>query len=339
MSPPTPIPYNKQFTTIVDQLKQLEARGLSIDNKKMATRWLKKVGYYRLSGYWYELREQDTSTPTAPRKDVFTPGSTFKDAVQLYLFDEKLRLLILQAISPIEVALRAQIMYELSKVNTKAYLDASFFKKTFTLPKTGQNKSQYDDWLEKMQSSVERSKHEPFLDHFFKKYCQSNDPNWWKTLPLWMLVDCWDFGLLSKCCSALEMAWCSKVAQNFGSMPVPLMTSWVYTLNTARNFAAHHCRIWNRWWNVSIPKIPQINAMPHYFAHITTLYQTNKRLQRSTYMVLAIMKYFLIWTVEDKGRSWSLEIKKLLDKFPGVFGDPRKLGFPQNWENENLWSL
>lgn len=56
-------------------------------------------------------------------------------------------------------------------------------------------------------------------------------------------------------------------------------------------------------------------------------------------MVLAIMKYFLIWTVEDKGKSWGLKIKALLDKFPSVYGDPSKLGFPENWEKEPLWSL
>jgi hypothetical protein len=90
---------------------------------------------------------------------------------------------------------------------------------------------------------------------------------------------------------------------------------------------------------VSIPKIPPINTMNGLFAHITTRFQTNKRLQRSTYMVLAIMKYFLIWTVEDKGKSWGLKIKALLDKFPSVYGDPSKLGFPENWEKEPLWSL
>jgi abortive infection bacteriophage resistance protein len=107
---------------------------MSIDNKKMAALWLKKVGYYRLSGYWFELREQDCSTPTAPRKDVLKPDSTFRDVVKLYLFDESLRLLMLQAISPIEVALRAQIMHILSKTNPKAYLDTTFFKRKFSTP-------------------------------------------------------------------------------------------------------------------------------------------------------------------------------------------------------------
>jgi abortive infection bacteriophage resistance protein len=339
MTLPPPVPYNKQFTTIEDQIKRLEYRGMSIDNKKIAARWLKRVGYYRLSGYWYELREQDCSTPTAPRRDDFKSGSMFKDIIRLYLFDEKLRLLMLQAISPIEVALRAQVMYVLSKKDAQAYLNTAFFQRNFTQPLSGRRESQYDAWLEKIKSSVERSKNEPFLEHFFKKYCREDDPDWWETLPLWMLVDCWDFGVLSKCCSGLKTPWCSQVTKHFGSIPVPIMTSWMYTLNLARNFAAHHCRIWNRWWNVAIPKIPPTNNMDGYFEHITALYQTNKRIQRSTYMVLAIMKYFLIWTVEDRGQGWGSEIKALLNKFPGAFGDPSKLGFPENWEKEPLWDL
>jgi len=339
-----PVPYNKPWTSIDAQIKKLVARGMSIDNKKMASRWLKKVGYYRLVGYWHELRELDTSTPNAPRKDSFTPGSNFNDVVKLYLFDEKLRLLMLQAISSLEIALRAQIMYELSKKHPQAYLDTKFFNNNFTSKQPGQ-KSKHDFWLEKIHSSVERSKSEPFLQHFLNKYCQPNDPNWWETLPFWMLVDCWDFGVLSKCCSGLKTAWCSKVAQHFGSLPGPVFASWVYMLNIARNFSAHHRRIWNRRWIVSSPMIKMLSSSAitgipaQYFAHITANYIINNKIQKSTYMVLAIIKYFLIWTVKDQGRSWGLEIRALMSSFPTAFGDPSKLGFPQNWEAENLWSL
>ena len=339
-SPPI-VPYSKQFTTINDQIKRLEARGMSINDKRIAALWLKKVGYYRLSGYWYELREEDNTTSGATRTDAFKPGSYFSDVINLYLFDAKLRALILQAVSPIEIACRAQIMYTLAGVNDKAYLDTSFFQSKFTQPKQGQTNSQYDIWLEKIETSVVRSKNEQFLEHFLKKYCLPNDPNWWKTLPLWMIVDCWDFGILSKCYSSLEMKWRTQVAQNFGSTPVSILKSWMYTLNIARNSAAHHSRTWNRWWNVAIPRIPSNKDnkdMKGLFAHISAIYQTDKRIQRSTYMVLAIIKYFLLWSVKDKGRSWSLELKALLNKFPSAFGGPPKLGFPVNWEKEPLWN-
>ena len=338
ISPPL-VPYNKKFTTISDQIKRLEERGMSIDDKRMAAFWLYRVGYYRLSGYWYELREQDGTIPGSHRKDDFKPDSKFNDVVDLYLFDENLRILILKALSPIEVAFRAQIMYVLVRVNDKAYLDISFFQRNFTQPIQGQTKSQYNNWLEKIESSVERSKNEPFLEHFLKKYCHPPGSTWWKALPLWIMVDCWDFGTLSKCCSGLETRWCTQVAKKFSSIPVPILKSWIYTLNTARNFSAHHSRIWNRWWNVAIPKMPSNKEMKGLFAHIAAIYQTDKRIQRSTYMVLAIIKYFLLWSIEDKGISWSLEIKSLLNKFPHAFGGPNKLGFPENWEKEPLWNL
>ena len=339
MTSPPLVPYNKQFTTINDQIKRLETRGMSFEDRKIAMLWLQRVGYYRLSGYWYELRERDNTTPKPHRKDNFKPGSNFSDAVNLYLFDENLRILMLKAFSPIEVALRARTMHVLANANDKAYLDTAFFDTRFTQLKQGQTKSQYDNWLKKIESSIERSKNEPFLEHFLNKYCHPSGSTWWTALPLWIMVDCWDFGILSKCCSGLEMRWCAYVARKFGSIPVPRLKSWMYTLNTARNFAAHHCRIWNRWWNVAIPQMPSNKEMKGLFAHIAAIYQTDTRIQRSTYMVLAIIKYFLIWTVRDSGRSWALETKALLDKFPSAFGGPQKLGFPVNWEQEPLWNL
>ena len=46
----------KPFTTIEEQIDVLTARGLVLD-KTAATQWLRSVGYYRLSGYWYPYRE------------------------------------------------------------------------------------------------------------------------------------------------------------------------------------------------------------------------------------------------------------------------------------------
>ena len=339
MTSPLPVPYTKRHTTISDQIKLLEKRGMSIGDKRIAAFWLSRVGYYRLSGYWYELREQDNSTLKPHRKDNFKPGSNFSDVVNLYLFDENLRLLMLKAFSPIEVALRARTMHVLAKINDKAYLDTTFFETRFTQPLQNNTNSLYDNWLEKIKSSVERSKNETFLDHFFTKYCHPTDPEWWKTLPLWMMVDCWDFGVLSKCCSGLKMPWCAKIASAFGPIPGYILQSWIYTLNNARNFAAHHRRIWNRSWNVPSPHMPALNEMGGYFVHITAIHKTKSPIQKSNYMLLAIIKYFLIWTVKDSGQSWALEIKGLLDNFPSAFGGAKKLGFPVNWEKEPLWNL
>ena len=43
-------PYNKPHLSIPDQLHLLEARGMTVDDRARAERYLRRLGYYRLSG-------------------------------------------------------------------------------------------------------------------------------------------------------------------------------------------------------------------------------------------------------------------------------------------------
>ena len=49
--------YTKPFLTIDQQLDLIASRGLDIGDRDYAADCLKNIGYYRLSGYWYPLRE------------------------------------------------------------------------------------------------------------------------------------------------------------------------------------------------------------------------------------------------------------------------------------------
>ena len=46
--------------------------------------------------------------------DQFVPGANWDDVYNLYKFDRKLRLLVFDAIERIEIALRTQVIYQLS---------------------------------------------------------------------------------------------------------------------------------------------------------------------------------------------------------------------------------
>ena len=51
----------KPWRSFADQLQQLQTRGLQVDNTASALDYLERLGYYRLSGYWYPLRRIDTA--------------------------------------------------------------------------------------------------------------------------------------------------------------------------------------------------------------------------------------------------------------------------------------
>ncbi|TIE18471.1 abortive phage resistance protein, partial [Legionella pneumophila] len=49
--------YNKPYLTFEQQLELLKSRGLEVTNDKVALEYLGRLGYYRLSGYWYPCRK------------------------------------------------------------------------------------------------------------------------------------------------------------------------------------------------------------------------------------------------------------------------------------------
>lgn len=91
----------------------LRGRGLNVGSELNAVATLKRVGYYRLSGYLYPFRQ----IAEVGRGDRFVAGADFDSAVGLYDFDERLRSLLAEGLSIIEVALGARVAHVLDDMN------------------------------------------------------------------------------------------------------------------------------------------------------------------------------------------------------------------------------
>jgi len=98
--------YNKPALNEKEQLELLLSRGLVVSNHQRARHYLQFIGYYRLSGY--ALFYQDRHSHN------FYPNTNFDDILNLYIFDRELRLLVMDAVERIEVAIRACISNSLS---------------------------------------------------------------------------------------------------------------------------------------------------------------------------------------------------------------------------------
>lgn len=71
---------------------------------------LQSISYYRLTGYLYPFRIRKNGQV----EDSFVPGTTLEQVIDLYEFDRHLRLLILDAIERVEVAIRTQVTFNFS---------------------------------------------------------------------------------------------------------------------------------------------------------------------------------------------------------------------------------
>lgn len=82
----------------------LKSRGLVISDEDKAVRYLESNGYYRLSAYMYPFLKAPKET------HQYKEGTTFQQVLNLYRFDKKLRMLLLNEIEKVEIAIRRAIM-------------------------------------------------------------------------------------------------------------------------------------------------------------------------------------------------------------------------------------
>ena len=298
--------YSKEPLLISEQIAKLESRGLIIENRGLAERYLRTVGYYRLAGYWWPLQSDKTN-------HVFKEGSTFDRVVKLYDFDSNLRMLIFQVLARIEISLRTKLIYHLShEFGPWWFQNTNLFKDIPALIKS----------LEGLRVEVSRSK-ETFIKAHRKKYKQDG-----RFPPSWKALELSSFGTLSKLYGNLKPNVDSLdiIAKEYGAENHTYLKSWLQSLAQIRNFCAHHSRLWNK----NLPGTVKILRKPKH-EWIKNVPTTGEF--QYLYIHLCIAKYMLnrIDPENDFGERFQNLMKKYLEV------DHRALGLKSGWQNEPLW--
>jgi abortive infection bacteriophage resistance protein len=310
----------------------LESRGLRITDRATALEYLERIGYYRLSGYWYAFRERSGELVLLDDKgkkpknlksttialDHFKVGATFKNAVELYVFDKRLRLLVMDALERIEVALRVDMSHILGKLDPFAYLKPELLFSDFCYKldaRTGV--TEHHSWLAKHAQLISRSKEE-FVKHNKAKYGLP--------LPIWVACEVWDFGTLSTLFSGMREQEQDAISAIYGVANGRVFASWLRSLNYLRNVCAHHSRLWNR--NIiDQPKLPSASELP-WVADFTN---NNHALARC-FLLLKICKHLL--AVINPSSTWPAKMKAQLLDFPDLTHiglDLRGMGVTDDW--------
>lgn len=330
--------YPKPWLSYQGQLDLLLARGMTATDPPKALEYLERVGYYRLSGYWFAFRERtelccpllqhknQKPTKTKPTRiplDTFKPGATFQNAIDLYVFDKKLRLLTLDALERIEIALRVDISHTLGKHDKFAYLKPDLFHESFSIQldaKTGLTK--HHAWIGKHAALINRS-NEDFIRHNKEKYGLP--------LPVWVVCEVWDFGTLSTLYSGMTEGDQDAISEAYGISNGRTFASWLRSLNYLRNVCAHHSRLWNRNI-VDQPKLPPVEQAPSLSAFHDDVHRRAR-----PFMLLCITQHLM--HVINPSSSWGRRLKALLEKdFPDLHHldlNLEGMGVDHNWQDRS----
>lgn len=306
----------KDWKTIDEQIEIIHSRGMTIDNEKEAAQFLMRVGYYRLSGYWYPFRQFDHKA--GQRLDRFMDGSQFSNVIALYLFDRKLRLLALDAIERIELAIQVEVAHLLGKRDPFAHENPDELHGKFTKIERRNGITDHAKWLEDFRAYVKRARKKTFVAHNIDKYGR---------LPIWAAIEIFDFGTLSKLYAGLKVRDKIEIERQFGLNEGKHLQTWLRGLNFIRNTAAHHSRLWN------------CNIVER--ANIPRTKTQMARLKDSRpFLYFCIMQSILRVICPDS--DWGKRFADLLGEFPNVENQAIKIGdmgVVDGWGKWNIWGL
>jgi len=218
--------FEKIPLSISEHISLLKGRDLTISDEGRCAKYLKHIGYYRLSAYFLPYQTND--------EHLFKPGTSFDDVLNLYIFDRKLRILFLDIIERIEISLRAQLIDSFCHAyGTHGYTDEELFK------------PRYDHkWLiNKISKDITRS-HESFIQHYLNTYTSPQLP------PFWMVAQILSFSELS---ILIENIKDDSILNDMAlslNIHKPVFLSWLKSLSQLRNICAHHGRLWNRVFGI-----------------------------------------------------------------------------------------
>jgi len=299
------IPFTKPAINTQAQLNQLLARGLVIADQQAALQILNSIGYYRLSGYLYPFR---TRAKDGTVLDDYYPGSTLDETLALYEFDRKLRILLLDAIERIEVAVRTQVTYHFA---------LKYGPFGHTSPQNFHSKFNHAGWLNDAQSEVLRS-NDKFISHYQQKY--DGHP----TVPLWMLTEVISIGSLSRLYKGLDNKDKLPISSYF-NIHHKRLADWLHTITYIRNVCAHHSRLWNRELSIR----PDAVRDPEWCPPVTP---RNDRI----FYIMLMLKTLL--SASGNGHDWVNKMNLLLAPVAALPKWQLAMGFPQGWETHPIWS-
>lgn len=297
--------YSKPAKTLEEQADILLDRGLKDISKDELIKKLGSINYYHLRGYTYPY--QDNTDSNHP----FLPTNSWNDIWSDYVLDSRLRALLFESISHIEIALKTQLTLTMSLAHEPTwYTDKDLFH--------------YEDYFRTNFSELlkdwARSK-EKFKEHYENDYNNAQLP------PSWIIFETATYGVMSKYYGNLKNSVPEKdqIAQYFGFPHgcTEYLKSWLQNLNVVRNICAHHGRLFSRTGIVtpSYPVLPG-NWLVLGFTH------------DKIYSSICVIKRLLDYCMPE----YDFKTKLLSLMATASTEQKNKMGFPAGWENEPLFN-
>ena len=293
---------SKQAKTYPEQLEILKSRGLLVPDEARALHCLEHHNYYRLSAYRFPLT-------VAGNPDQFLPGVTFENLWDVYHFDRTLRSLVSEAVKRVEISVRSRWAYVLGHTyGPQAYENAAYFH----------NPRRHTESLAKLDGELDRSD-EVFVGHYRTDYRMPRPP-------IWVACEVMSFGLLSRFYENIKLDRDRKAISTTYGLPPDILKSLLEHCAYIRNLCAHHARLWNRSFTITV-------TLP-YSTPAAVVPNLHRAEDRRLYNTLVLLDHMV--RVIEPGSHWPRRLMShILTLRPDFHSH---MGFPANWQELPLWT-
>jgi len=302
--------FAKPAIDIPAQLVLLKERGLNIQDENKAYCFLEAVSFFRLTPYMRPFQISDDADHR------FKPDTSLHSLTRLYDFDRRLRLLVIDAIERIEVAVRAAISNHMGpKHGPHWYLQNELFQRDYRhhalldtiARKQNDARRDYERECHRIDASQASDARKTLLKNLRAKESYARhyaltygEPN---LMPAWAAMEEITLGELSHLFKGLARDADRKAIARRIALPGPLLQSWLHSLTIVRNICAHHARLWNREMGIR-PELPRTVSFlwPHHLQQsgsharmFTVLSILNLLMRQSVRTPVGISAYMNCW--------------------------------------------
>lgn len=138
-------------------------------------------------------------------------------------------------------------------------------------------------------------------------------------LPIWVAIEIWDFGMLSKLYAGMQFKHREQIAAKYGANNSKDFTGWLRGLNFIRNVSAYHSRL----WNINVLERARVPQDDSYWQQLN-----NAR----PFLYFCLMQRLM--RVICPNSRWSERFAVLLNEFPDAGSGTVTLsdfGLPEGW--------
>ena len=312
--------YEKPYRQPVDLISDLKNKKLIFRNEIAAEKLLSQISYYHFKIYLHSMLDL-----SGDNKKHYRTDSYFESGVELYRFDEELRILMFKAIAKIEIKLRSRLDHFVAQTT----LDPFWYLNNDIFFIRNGNSSNIDSIRDKISSDFNREK-ELYASSYRSKYYNDKHHKYKNLPPFWIASELLSLGQIFRIYSAIDHGFeaidFNALAVEFGAKDYKGLVNWVRCIRDVRNRCAHHSRLWNA--KLSIPSD---------WRSVITLH-AHQRYHNRPYITIAIVQKMLK-ALNIEGINLRQDLEDIVNKYPFVKTHIHQAGFPDNWNTDPLWGI